>query len=117
MRILWLTSGLMALTLGIIGILLPLLPTVPFLLLAAFCFSKSSERLHHWLINHPKFGPPIMDWQSRGAITRHTKTLATMAIAVAFTIPIILSVRPMIIVIQALALTAVLTFIWTRPEA
>jgi len=117
MRVIWLIAGLIALLLGLIGVLLPLLPTVPFLLLAAFCFSKSSERLHHWLLNHPRFGPPIMDWQTSGAISRKVKLIASVTIALALALSLAMSVRPQIVLIQAFVLAAVLVFIWTRPEA
>ncbi len=63
MRVFWAVFGLMSLGLGMIGVFLPLLPTVPFILLAAFCFSKSSDRLHGWLTNHSKFGPIIEVWR------------------------------------------------------
>jgi len=55
MKMVWLIFGFTALILAIIGIILPLLPTVPFLLLAAFCFARSSEKIHKWLLNHPKY--------------------------------------------------------------
>ncbi|MGB0901076.1 YbaN family protein, partial [Halocynthiibacter sp.] len=69
MRTLWLIGGLLSFILGLIGAFLPLLPTVPLMLLATFCFSKSSERLHNWLINHPRFGPAIADWNDHGSIS------------------------------------------------
>ena len=77
-------GGFLAVGLGAVGIVLPLLPTTPFLLLAAFCFARSSERLHDWLINHPTFGPPILDWRDRGAIGRKAKILATASVGAAF---------------------------------
>ena len=117
MRIIWLTFGLISLTLGAIGIFLPILPTVPFILLAAFFFSKSSERLHHWLITHPKFGPPIEDWQRNRAISRRVKWYSTTSIVTAYVISLALGLRPLILVIQAITLGAVMVFIWSRPEA
>ncbi|SLN24666.1 Inner membrane protein YbaN [Pseudoruegeria aquimaris] len=117
MRYLWLCLGIIALGLGAIGILLPLLPTVPFLLLAAFFFARSSERLHNWLIAHPRFGPPIEDWNRSGAIGRGAKKLATLSIGAAFGLSLLLGVRPMILMIQAATLLCVLLFIWTRPES
>ena len=116
MRILWGIFGFIALALGVIGIVLPLLPTVPFLLLAAFCFAKSSQRLHDWLVTHPKLGPPIQDWRDHGAIRPRAKRLATLTVALAFGLSIALGIRPLILGIQAAVLAGVLTFIWTRPD-
>lgn len=116
MRVLWACLGILALMFGVIGIALPLLPTVPFLLLAAFFFARSSERLHKWLITHPRFGPPIEDWNRSGAISRRAKLLATVSVAAAFTLSVAMGLRPMILMIQAATLCCVLIFIWTRPD-
>ena len=117
MRYIWIGGGLTALSLGLIGILLPLLPTVPFLLLAALCFSKSSEKLHQWLVSHPKFGPPIDDWNENGAISHRAKILATASVIAAFTLSVVLDLRPLVLLIQALCLSGVMLFLWTRPNA
>jgi len=116
MKLLWVTFGLLCVGLAFVGIVLPLLPTVPFLLLAAFCFARSSERLHNWLVTHPKLGPPIVDWQTRGAITPKAKKLATLSVAVVFTLSLILGLKPFVLVIQAITLGCVMLFIWTRPN-
>lgn len=116
MRFVWASLGLLSLLLGVVGIVLPLLPTVPFLLLAAFFFGRSSERLHNWLLSHPKLGPPIEDWQSRGAINPSAKRLATISIVVVFGISLAIGLRPLILGIQAVTLGCVLVFIWTRPS-
>lgn len=68
--------GCLSLVLGILGIFLPLLPTVPFLLLTAYCFARSSDRLYQWLINHKTFGSYIYNYQTYRAITRKTKVMA-----------------------------------------
>ncbi|NHX28258.1 DUF454 domain-containing protein [Escherichia coli] len=98
------------------GIFVPLLPTVPFMLLAAFCFARSSERLHNWLLMHPRFGHHIVDWQERGAITRRVKWIATVSILATFAISLALGLRPLVLGIQAVTLGCVLLFIWSRPE-
>lgn len=116
MRFVWAFLGLLCLGLAVIGIVLPLLPTVPFLLLAAFFFARSSERLHNWLLSHPTLGPPIEDWQARGAISPTAKRIATVSIVLVFGISLALGLRPLILMIQAVVLGAVLIFIWTRPN-
>lgn len=61
---------------AMIGVVLPLLPTTPFLLLALACFARSSPRLQHKLLTHAVFGPMIKDWQQHKAVTRKTKMIA-----------------------------------------
>lgn len=117
MRLIWLIFGLISFALGVIGAFLPLLPTVPFMLLSAFLFSKSSERLHNWILTHPVFGPSIEDWQRNGAITKRIKLYSTVSIAAAFGLSLALGLKPIILIIQAITLLGVLVFIWTRPEA
>lgn len=117
MRIFWLGFGWLCVGLGALGAFLPLLPTVPFLLLAAFCFARSSEKVHRWLVTHPKFGPPIADWKRNGAIRRKVKWISTASIIVSFAIPALMGVRPTILAVQAVTLICVSVFIWTRPEA
>ena len=116
MRIVWLLCGLASLALGMIGAVLPLIPTVPLLLLAAFFFAKSSERLHAWLIGHPIFGPSIEDWNKSGSISVGAKKMATASIAAAFGISIFFQAPTFVLIIQAFVLTAVLIFIWSRPS-
>lgn len=116
MRILWALFGIISLALGVAGIALPLLPTVPFILLAAFCFARSSERLHHWLVTHRRFGPMIEDWNDRGAIHPRIKVISTVSVAAVFLLSVILGLRPLVLGIQGAVLGGVLIFIWTRPD-
>lgn len=76
MKYVYLTLGWVALGLAVLGVVLPLLPTTPFLLLAAACFDRGSPRFHAWLLDHRWFGPPIRDWRERGAIGGKAKALA-----------------------------------------
>lgn len=115
MRYVWASLGLICVGLGLIGVVLPLLPTVPFMLLAAFFFARSSERLHNWLISHPQFGPAILDWQERGAINRRVKWIATASIMAVFALSVILALKPWLLLLQGSILCLVLIFIWTRP--
>lgn len=116
MRAIWLILGALSLMLGLIGAVLPLLPTVPFLLLATICFARSSTKLHSWLTNHPRFGPPIADWTARGAIGLSAKRWATVSIAAAFGLSVLMGLRVELLGVQAAVLLCVLTFIWTRPS-
>jgi len=117
MRLLWLASGFFALAFGGLGIVLPLLPTVPFLLLATFCFGKSSPRLHDWLVHHPVYGAHIRDWRARGAIHPNAKRLATFSALVTLGISLVLGVGTTILLVQIIALSGMLVFIWSRPPA
>ncbi len=116
LRILFFIGGWVGLILGCIGIFLPLLPTTPFILLAAYCFSRSSERLHHWLTTHPQLGPPIQDWQQNGSIRKAAKTKASVLIVGCFTLTFaVVNVGLVVKGVIAVIGISVLTFIWTRP--
>jgi uncharacterized membrane protein YbaN (DUF454 family) len=73
--LLWL-AGTVSLALGLIGVVLPGLPTTPFVLLAAACYAKASPRLHGWLTQHRYLGPMVRDWEQHRSLTRRTKTVA-----------------------------------------
>lgn len=116
MRPLWLATGIIATGCGIAGIVLPLVPTTPFFLLAAFAFARSSPRFHDWLLNHPRFGPAIRDWQREGAISRKAKRLAIVAIVATFVLSLLLGVPVWLLAVQGAVLLAVCVFILTRPD-
>jgi uncharacterized protein len=87
-RLLFAAFGTLFLGLGVVGIFLPLLPTTPFLLLAAACFARSSRRISNWLLNHPRFGPLILEWREHRAMPYRAKRTALVLIALSFTISI-----------------------------
>lgn len=115
-RTIWKALGALCLATGLVGIIVPLLPTTPFLLLSAYCFQRGSERWHNWLVNHPRFGPPIRDWRQHGVISRRAKRNAMIALVAVLAISIALGVRLWVLGVQFLALCAVATFILTRPS-
>ena len=80
-RLAFLLLGFASLVAGGAGIVLPLVPTVPFVLLAAFCFANSSPRLERWLVEHRRFGPHIRDWRTSRSISRSGKRAAWLAFA------------------------------------
>jgi uncharacterized protein len=85
-RIVYFLIGCVFVGLGFIGAFLPLLPTVPFLLLALWCFARSSQRFHDWLYHHPRFGPPLREWDQHGVIPVRAKILSTAMMAVSMAI-------------------------------
>ena len=115
LRGLWLCLGLLSLGLGILGIALPVLPTTPFILLAAFAFARSSERWHAWLQRHRVFGPMISNWQRYGAIGRRAKALALVSMLAAFALSWSMQLSPSVLWIQAIALTGAASFVLSRP--
>jgi uncharacterized membrane protein YbaN (DUF454 family) len=99
-RIAYLALGFISLLFGAVGIVLPLLPTVPFVLLAAFFFARSSPRLERWLVDHPSFGPHISAWRTRRAISRKGKRAALACFAASallslFLLPLPWSLAPL----------------------
>lgn len=112
---LWFVVGLFALALAVIGAVLPLLPTTPFLLVAAFAFARSSEKLHRWLHDHAHFGPLILNWQRHGAISRRAKTAALGVIAATPVVSWLAGVAGHILLLQTAILAVVALFIVTRP--
>jgi len=107
--------GFLSLALGIIGAFLPLLPTTPFVLLAAWCFLKSSEKTHQWLYQQPALGKILRDWEQYRAIALRTKVIAIsmMALSLLFTWVKVTEFLWLKIAVTAL-LVAVSIFIATR---
>ncbi|MCK4757921.1 MAG: YbaN family protein [Thermoplasmata archaeon] len=75
-RAFWVTSGTIALALGIIGIVIPGFPTVPFILLAAACYCRGSKKMYNWLLNHKWFGGYIKDWEEHRGVRRRAKIIS-----------------------------------------
>jgi uncharacterized membrane protein YbaN (DUF454 family) len=110
-------AGSLFLGMGIVGIVLPVMPTTPFLLLAAGCYSHSSPRLARWLEGHPRLGPPLRAWRQQGAISPAAKVLAVTTTALGYAFVWLQGEMPMT---GRLALAAVLVacavFIVSRPH-
>lgn len=116
MKIFWFSLGVLAVALGVAGLILPGLPGTVFLLLAAWCFARSSDRAHAWLVTHRWLGPPIVDWQRHGVIRRRAKWTASTVMAIAVALTVSLGVAWWAVGLQAGTLACVALFLWTRPE-
>jgi uncharacterized membrane protein YbaN (DUF454 family) len=117
LKIILMTLAWISLGLGVLGIFLPILPTTPFAILSGYLFSKSSPRLHKWLLEKPVLGEVIIQWERHGIIKLRAKILSTLLIVPLFSytltsIDTILSIKVTVLLIGL----AVLTFIWTRPS-
>ena len=115
-RIVLIVVGFLCLALGGLGIVVPLLPTTPLVLVAAFAFANSSETLHQWLLDHRVFGPLIDNWRRHGAISRTAKTMSVLSMLAILVISSLMGVAVVIIAIQATVLACAAAFILTRPS-
>ena len=104
---------------GIVGAFLPVLPTTPFLILAALCFSRGSPRLHQWLLNQPQFGPKLRDWEEQGVIQTKAKLTACVLITLSIgSTSVFIESIPLWGKLSMIALgIAVMAFILTRPSS
>jgi uncharacterized membrane protein YbaN (DUF454 family) len=115
-RLGWIALGSVALVLGTVGVLLPVLPTTPFVILAAFAFARSAPTLQARLERSRTFGPIIADWRASGAIAPRYKCLALAMMAGALLLSAVLAVPATVLLVQAACMAAAALFILTRPS-
>jgi len=116
-KLLWRVLTLASLALGIVGVVLPLLPTTPFLLVAAWAAGRGWPQFEAWLLAHPRLGPPIRHWRERRAVSRSAKWLASAAMLTSVAL-VALSGAPSALKFALPAfLFAVAWWLWRRPEA
>ena len=115
MRYLNIVLACFFLLLAAIGLVLPLVPTVPFLLLAAWFSARGSKRLHRWLYAQPYFGKVLKDWDEHKAVSRKSKILAISTLLLSWGLSFLYASVWVSLVI-AVIFIAVSTFLWTRPE-
>ncbi len=108
--------GVGSVGLAIAGAVLPLLPTTPFLLLAAWAFARSSPRAEAWLLAHGRFGPTIHNWRERGAVARSAKRAAALVMVATLAVGAVAGLPAWLLGLQAAIFAAVSVFLWTRPE-
>ena len=103
--------------LAMVGVVVPGLPTFPFLLLTGWAAARGSRRLHEWLYRHPRFGPELARWRDRRAITRRSKVLALGLLLLSFGIMVWRDVSPWVLGVVAALFVTVGTYVATRPES
>lgn len=112
----WWLLAYASLGLGLLGVVLPGLPTVPFILLAAWAAMRGSPRLHAWLLAHRMFGPMIRNWQQHGAVTRRSKLLAIGTMVLCAVIVFAFAPRAWMAWTATAIMAVVGTWLWLRPE-
>jgi uncharacterized membrane protein YbaN (DUF454 family) len=96
-RVFFLVSGFVSLGLAILGIFLPVLPTTPFLLLSAYCFSRSSKKWHQWLLKHKHFGKIIRDYNDRRGVSLRIKIFAISFLWITILFSVVVVVEPIVL--------------------
>ena len=115
-RALWLGLAGACVVLGVVGIVVPGLPTTPFILLAAFAAARGSKRLHDWLRHHRRFGPMVRNWEQEGAVSRPTKRAASIAMVACAAILFLVSPHWWMAAIACTFMAATAAGLWLRPE-
>lgn len=117
----WWLLAYASLGIGIVGIFVPGLPTTVFVLLSAYAAARGSQRLHRWLLRHPRFGPAIRDWQAHGAVSRRAKWMASWTMLASAAILLLVMGRfpahrwwMTALPIACMAIVAI--WLWRRPE-
>ena len=114
-KYLLMAAGILAVLLALLGIVLPILPTTPWLIVAAYCFAKAEPKWERWLVEHPRLGPYIIAWRDRQAIPRWGKYAANIMLAISaglgwYRLPIEWAWLPSVVAILVGA------WIWSRPD-
>lgn len=112
----WWLLAYISLGLGLIGVALPGLPTVPLVLLAAFAAARGSSRLHRWLLAHRRFGPMIHSWQAYGAVSRRAKWLATTMMVASAGLMFLTAPAWWMAASGSAIMAVVAIWLWLRPE-
>ncbi len=114
--LLWRALALACVVLGVIGAVLPVLPTVPFLILAAWAGSRGWPQLETWLLEHPRHGAAIRRWRDHGAVPRRAKWLATTMMLLSAAIVALSPVATWVKVAVPAMMACVAVWLWRRPE-
>lgn len=116
-RLSLIVAGWVSLALAVAGVVLPVLPTTPFVLLAAGCFAKSSPRFHHWLLRQKYFGQMIRDYQAYRGIQKQTKIRAISLIWLSMTISAVIIGKVWLAAMLFSIAICVSLYLWRMPNA
>ncbi|MFH3985435.1 YbaN family protein [Acinetobacter baumannii] len=112
----WRTLVVIFITLGIIGAILPGMPTTVFLILTAWAASKGWPQMDAWLLNHPKYGPTLRDWRANGTVPRKAKWIATIMMTASGILMLFTSAPFWVKVFTDTTMLVVAIWLWLRPE-
>jgi hypothetical protein len=115
-RVLWLALALLCAGVALVGVVVPVLPSAPFALVAAYGAARGSTRFHAWLLGHRSLGPLIRDWELHRAVSRRAKRLALAVMVLSGLASVLLAPSPAIAAAAVVALASAATWLWLRPE-
>ena len=115
-RLVALILAYLFLAIAIVGVFLPGVPTVPFLLLTSWFAARGSERLHSWLYTHPLLGKLLIDWEQKGAISRTSKIIAVLMLIASWVVMYHRLSNLWVVAVISVLFVAIVSFLVSRPE-
>lgn len=115
-RYAWLALAYVALALGLVGLVLPAIPTAPFVIVAAWAATRGSRKLHRWLRAHKAFGPMVCAWEDHGAVPRRAKWIATASMALGMVSLLVVFHGHWFAFVGIATMVAIAVWLWMRPE-
>jgi uncharacterized membrane protein YbaN (DUF454 family) len=116
-KVLWTTLGLVSLGCAYIGVVTPGIPYSPFVVFAAYCFSKGSERLHKWIYSHPLFGPFLTNWSEKRVFPLKMKFFMLGMMSLSLCIMFFTGVKPIGVISTAIFMACVAVYAWRYPSS
>jgi len=116
-KVLWTTAGLISLGMAYIGVVTPGIPYSPFVVFAAYCFSKGSERMHRWIYNHKLFGPFLTNWGEKRVFPLKMKYFMLAMMSLSLAIMYFTGVKPIGVISTAIFMGLVACWAWRYPSS